>query len=316
MSPKRLALVAAMMAGAGCTLNRSDMRKDPAATILGRLGTSGQVIEPKRCALKVVILPRPLRDKAVEQAVWASADEQTIAPEVRRVLQANGLRVGIITGGLPAEVEGAINAPPPNKVAPAEFNLPDGANTLVTLNEPTAVASLLWSRDGHVFGKDYKDASGWFRVTANHDGPTGVALRIVPEIHHGPVLHRYDALPNNAGALNSMQFMLKDGQQEETLRELAASLTLQPGQAAVIGCDPDRRGSLGSFLFTQPENNSDRLIQKVVIIWASRTNLGEPGSQPKPPDRLVPVDAPDLSGPITRDKGVGPKGKKDIDLRS
>ena len=62
--------------------------------------------------------------------------------------------------------------------------------------------------------------------------------------------------------MNPMQFSLKDGQQEETFRELAAAFTLQPGQVAVIGHDPDRRGSLGAFLFTRPEPNSDRLTQQ------------------------------------------------------
>jgi len=320
MSPKRLAFVAAMTAVAGCTLNRTDPRtKDPASTILGRVGGGGEVIEPKRCALKVVILPRPLRDKAVHDALWGTADEQAVAPEARQVLQANGLRVGILTGGLPPEVEAAVNAPPPNKVAPAEFNLPDGEPTMVSLSEPAPQASLLLNRDGRVFGKDYKEASGWFRVTAAREGATGVSLRFVPEIRHGPVLRRYDSLPTNAGTFNAMQFMLKDGQQEETLRELASTLTLQPGQVAVIGCDPDRRGSLGSFLFTQAEGNSDRLIQKVLLVWATRSNPGEPGSQPNPPTSLVPVEPPDLPAPAHKSGGEGdkPKGeKKDEALKS
>jgi hypothetical protein len=291
MSRKTLVLVVATMAVAGCTLNRTDVRREMSA--LGRLGGSGQVIQPKRCALTVIILPRPLRDRAVNEAVWGLADEQSVPPQARAVLQANGMRIGVLTGTLPSELESAINAPPPHKVDPAEFNLPDGDNTLISLSQPIATASLLLNRDGHAFGKDYHEASGWFRVTASHDGPSGVALRFVPEIHHGPVLRRWDADPTT-NTLNSMQFLVKDGQQEETLRELAATLTLQPGQTAVIGCDPDRRGSLGAFLFTQPESNSDRLTQKVLIVRASRTNLGEPGSQPASPSRLVPVEPPDL----------------------
>jgi hypothetical protein len=295
MNPKLVVLVSVLTAVAGCSQTRPDARPDAGqglGALLGREG-GGQVIEPKRCALKVLILPRPLHDKAVETAVWSAADEQVLAPETRRVLQANGLRVGVITGGLPADVETAVNAPPPDRIDPAEFNLPDGDNTLVSLIESAPQASLLLNRDGRAFGRDYKDASGWFRVTATQDGATGVALRFVPEVHHGPVQRRFDSLPNGGGnALNPMQFMVKDGQQEETLRDLAATLTLQPGQVAAIGCDPDRRGSLGYFLFTQPEANSDRLIQKVVLVWASRNASTEPGSQPKPSSRLFPVEPP------------------------
>lgn len=302
MTRKTLALVAAAAAVAGCTPKNAEVRPGAASAVLERIGGGGRVIEPNRCALRVVILPRPLRDRMVNEAVWATADSQVVDPAARRALEANGLRVGLVTGGLPAEVEAALAAPPPHKVDPAEFNLPDGASTLVSLTDANPVATVLMNRDGVVSGKDYKEASGWLRITAAHDGPAGVGLRFVPEIHHGPVQRRFDAMPNGAGPMNAMQFAVKDGQQEETLRDLAAALTLQPGQVAVVGCDPDRRGSLGAFLLTQPEANSDRLTQKVLLVWASRTNRGEPGSHPKPPARLVPVEPFDPPGSARKDE--------------
>ena len=87
--------------------------------------------------------------------------------------------------------------------------------------------------------------------------------------------------------------MLKDGQQEDTLRELAATLTLEPGQVAVIGCRPDRPRSLGAFLFTQPEPNSDRLLQKLVLIWAAREQPRHwRGPRTGAPADLEPVEPP------------------------
>jgi hypothetical protein len=295
--PKTLTLVAvALAAVAGCTLNQAVLRKS-GEEFLGQVGGNGQVIEPKRCLLTVVMLPRPIDDKAVNEAVWSVADEQSVPVDVRRVLEANGLRMGVLTGGMPAEVETALNAPPPNKIDPARFDQPEGTPALLSLAEITPTASLLLNRDGQALGKDYTDASGWLRVTATHAGTTGVALRMVPEIHHGPVTRRYDALPNNGGTINPIQFMPKDGQQEDSLRELTASLTLQPGQVAAIGCIPGRKGSLGAFLFTRPETNSDRLIQKVVFIRAGRTNVGLPGSKPDARPDLVPEEPPDMPAP-------------------
>ena len=234
MNGKSLTLVLAMMAVAGCTLNRTGLRRETFLPwIIG--GSDGQIIEPKRCKLQVAIVSRPMRDEAINGTVWSVVDEQTIPPETRRMLEANGLRVGLITGDLPAEVEAILKAPPPHKVEPAQFHLPDGDHTLISLCESTPQASLLLSRQGRAFGKDYSDASGWLRVTASFEGATDVKLRLVPEIHHGPVQHVFGAVPN-PGTYSPQQFMLKDGQQEETLRELAATLTLQPGQVAVIGC--------------------------------------------------------------------------------
>src|SRR5690349_15138763 len=94
---KALAALAAAAAVAGCTLNRAGVRRGE--SLLGQFGGNGnaRVIEPKRCLLTVVTLPRPLHDKAVNERLWGAADEQVVAPEVRRALEANGLRLGLLT---------------------------------------------------------------------------------------------------------------------------------------------------------------------------------------------------------------------------
>jgi hypothetical protein len=292
MSPKTLTLVLATTAVAGCTLHRSDVREDG---LLPPLGGAGKVIQPKVCALRVATLSRPLRDDSINGAVWSVADEQMIAPLARRALEANGLRIGLITGDLPAAVEAVLKAPPPHKVDPAQVVLPDGENSLISTNAPLPQASLLLSLGTTAEGRDYKEASGFFRVTAHQEGAHGVVLRLVPEIHHGPFQNTFGAVPN-PGPLTPKEFTIHKGQKEETLGDLAVTLTLEPNQVAVIGCRAESARSLGSFLFTQTEANSDRLAQKLLLIWASRTNLGEPaGARPKALPDLEPIDPPDTS---------------------
>jgi hypothetical protein len=287
MNRKTLALVMAMLAVAGCTLNRAELRRET----LYKIGGNGQVIEPKRCLLQVAILSRPLRDKDLN-SVWGAADVQVIPTETQRALEVNGVRIGLITGDLPAEVDAILKAPPPNKIEPARFDQPDGLPAMVSLGESTPTASLFFNLKDRAFGKDYQDASGWIRVTPTQDGVSSVSLRFVPEIHHGPIQNTYSSLPN-AGAYAPQQFMLKNSQQEETLRDLAATVTLQSGQVVVLGGPSEHDRSLGSFLFTQPEGNSDRLMQKIVLIWASRDSLAGTGAASGVPNGLVPVDPPD-----------------------
>jgi hypothetical protein len=293
---KTLVAIVGAAAVAGCTLTRSDVRQDSIFPRMGLGNSGGQVVEPKWCTLTVTIVSKPIHDKVVNEVVWTAADEQIVGSEARRGLEANGLRVGVIEGSLPSELEKVLNAPPPDKVEPAEFHFPEGSNALVALADSTPQATLLMNRDGRASGKDYEHATGWCRVTANHSGATGVGLKIVPEIHHGPIVRKYDATQANAASLNPMTFTVKDGQAEETLRDLAASLTLQPGQTAVLGANPDRPGSLGAFLFTHTEANSNRLLQRVVLLRAGRSNVGIPGSMPTPTNhpRLLPVDPPEL----------------------
>jgi hypothetical protein len=289
MSLKKIsALVFSLMAVVGCSLNRPNEPRP--SSVIDRVGGGGQIIEPKRCLLTVAILSRPLHDEAINSALWGVADEQGVAPAARRALQDNGLRLGLITGDLPVAVDAVFKAPPPHKVNPAKYLIADGQNTLIAVGMATPQVSLLLNDMDRTHGKDYTDASGYLRMTARFEGPTAVALRFVPEIHHGPIRNTFGAAPD-AGVTSPHQFTMKNGQEEDTLRELAAGLTLQPDQIAVIGCLPDRPRSLGAFLFTQPEANSDRLLQKVVLVWAARNQTGTPDGADASP-QLTPVEPP------------------------
>ena len=237
--------------------------------------------------LRVAIVNRPFRDPAINEVVWKAADEQAIAPEARRALEVNGLRIGQITGELPPELEAVLEAPPPHKVEPATFLLDDGDQTLISISEAVDQVSLLLNRENRPSGKDYQSASGFFRVTATHDGTSGVSLRFTPEIHHGPVQRSYQAMANVA-PYAPQQFKINDGQQEETLKDLAATLSLEPGQVVVVGCRPEQERSLGSFLFLQSDTHGDQRRQKLILMWASRNQLGSIGEKPTRTDRPVP----------------------------
>ena len=296
MSPTRAAIdsaAAALMLGgllglAGCNPHRDQLRPD---ALFGRIGgQTGQIIEPRKCMLRVAILNRPFRDPAINEAVWRAADEQAIAPEARRALEVNGLRMGQITGELPPELEAVLDAPPPHKVEPATFLLDDGDQTLISISESVDQVSLLLNRDNHPSGKDYHAASGFFRVTAAQDGTIGVSLRFTPEIHHGPVQRSYQAMAN-AAPYDPQQFKINDGQQEESLKDLAATLSLEPGQMVVVGCRPEQERSLGTFLFLQSDTHADERRQKLILIWAGRNQIGALGTKPARTDRPTPSGA-------------------------
>jgi hypothetical protein len=295
MNPKTVALAMATMAVVGCTPTRLGLRRDD-HTVLPALGqgtsAKGQLIAPKRCDLRVAVLSRPLNDDAINKTLWSVADEQVLTAQVRQTLESNGLRVGLVSGTLPPEVDAILHAPPPHKVEPSLVNIPSGDSTLFCACPGAPKVSLIVNRDGHPIGKDFTDAKGLIRVTASYDGSSGVALRFVPEIHHGPIQHRWtpDASTN---PFSVPELMVKDGQQEDSLRELAATVSLQPGQLVVVGCEPDRSSSLGHFLLTEAEANSDRMFQKVLLIWASQGSTeasASPATSPETPARRGPTD--------------------------
>lgn len=255
---------------AGCNPHKDQLRPDG---LFGRIGNkSGEIIEAKRCMLRVVILNRPFRDSVINEVVWKAADEQAIAPEQRQALQANGLRIGRITGDLPSELEAVLDAPPPNKVEPASFVVEQDLQANISVCDSVDQVSLLLNRDRRVFGKDYKSASGYYRVTPRHHASDSVSMRITPEIHFGPIQQSYQ--PLQATPYTPQDFQIASGQQEETLRDLAADVVLDPGQVAVLGCIPEQERSLGSFLFTQSDPHNDQRRQRLVLIWATRNLVG------------------------------------------
>src|SRR5580658_8129417 len=105
--------VAGLLVVAGCALDKNG---DPPESVFTRVGgQNGQLIEPKRCMLKVVILSRPFADPAINEVVWRVADEQVLAPAERRAWESNGLRAGRIAGEFPVELETILKDTAPGK---------------------------------------------------------------------------------------------------------------------------------------------------------------------------------------------------------
>jgi hypothetical protein len=267
-----LAASVSLLIVVGCALDKNGVQ--PGKTF-GRVGGhAGEMMEPKRCLLKVAIISRPFGEPAINEIVWKAADEQIIPARERHAWEVNGLRVGRIIGELPLELEAIMNdTTSHHKVNPTNFFVESGDPTLIKISDPVEEATVLVNRDNRPFGNDRKDVSGYFRATAQHEGASNVALRLVPEVHFGPIKRTFQTVPN-AAAIGAQQFQINNGQEEDTFRELSTSLTLEPGQIAVLGCRPEVKRGLGTLFFTQSVANSDQRMQKLILIWASRNMQG------------------------------------------
>lgn len=304
-----------LVACSGCSLTKPEPNAEgsaagPTSNPLARLGRQaselGQLIAPSRNALKIMIASRPVEDPALGDALWQVVDEQAIDSEVRRKLEANGLRFGVVDGHLPTEVEKLLDPenPPTERIDPVVYAQPDGVAYPIGAGPTTPAerVTLFLNKGGSAVGRDYEQARGVFRVTATQQPgePGTVKLRVVPEIHHGPIARRVGA-DTQAGPFDPQQFVYHDGQEEESLRELAATVSLQPDQVLVLGCWPEKTGSLGHFLLMEPEPGSDRMLRKVIFIWASSTSGSSiPWIEPvTPPKQLQPIDPEELDSKLS-----------------
>lgn len=112
----------------GCTLTKSSLRN---AQFKDVAGLAGPVLQPKRSLMTFAILTRPARDAAIDQTIWSVADEQVVPNDLRASLQANGFRVGVVTGDLPVEVEKMLSTRAPTE-------------SIRTRSKPPTAASLRW----------------------------------------------------------------------------------------------------------------------------------------------------------------------------
>ena len=180
-----------------------------------------------------------------------------------------------------------------------------GEQTLISISESVEQASLLLNLDNHVFGQDFNAASGFFRTTVQHEGAHSISLRFVPEIHHGPIQRTYQPLPNaSADAPSNSRSMT--GSRKRRSATCLSHLVVEPGQVVAIGCRPEQKRSLGSFLFTQAVAHSDQRIQKLILIWASRNmdgiieKVSTANDRPKPFKRTSVSKSSTLGKPSSR----------------
>jgi hypothetical protein len=273
----------------GCTLTGppGSRLKDSASTpVIG----GGDAIGAKRIVLRMMVAARPRGDVGLGETLWNVADEQALEPEARRVLQANGFRFGRVSGELPKEVQDVLSAPPPRKIDAQTIILPFETSTLLDPGTvQNADLTLMLGQKDKVVGKNYGSARGFIRVTASFEGEDGVALRLVPELHHGPVQKGWSVAPG-ATSITPGQIIAREGQKEESFRDLAASLVLRPGQVAVLGGRHEKRGSFGDFLFGSSEKDGDQPLEKVIFLWAGRSDAQSADLGPLPLPGMTPID--------------------------
>ena len=225
---------------------------------------------PRRVGMKIATIAAPLRDKAIDQAIWHTTDEQIFSEELRNSLKNNGLRIGLLRSSLPAEIEELMQHGgfAGQKVEPLVVNQPVSEPTKIATTEKTSETSLLIDTGSKVQGKTYRDVTGYLRITASIDDQKGVVLKTTPELHHGEMKAKFANAGNVENAFEPAQMTLKTMQEEEVFKDLAANVRVEPGQCLVIGLDPSRESGLGWFLLTKPPETDKETQQKLILVWA------------------------------------------------
>jgi len=249
-------------------------------------------------SMEVFIVRLAPHQNELLQQLWQEVDEQSLPPQLRRELFAQGFRVGIL-GNLLSPVlaqlltisaDGRVDVPwgEVHEMSAASaareptvtrnmLNLLPAMRALVKVfDAPLPALTLLREENGMILGQTYREAIGLLCVsaTANRDG--SAQIQIVPELEHGVSELR----------VRSVQAIVthETSRPRYVFESLTVSQRLLPGQWLILGTTtPDSAGA-GKTFFVRRNSG---LEQRLVAIRLVHATLA---AAPTPPPQTAPSE--------------------------
>jgi len=285
LSPSaRLLLFACVLSTAGCAWLAPDA-KNSAATIL-----QPTQMAPGAAVIEVFSIHLPPGDPELVSRIWAEVDEQHFAIEVRRKLEKDGFRAGVLAGQIPPELSKLLDLKgtpvaggevqqvkiadllTPSRVTLQHLQAHAGQRYEIAASGVIAKMPVLVSESGEIRGLTYEQAQGIFALHVDPQPDSRVKFELVPEIHHG-------ANRQNVVADQTI-FRLETGRRKRAFEELKLTAVLGPGAMLLLGSQPNRQGSLGHYFFLESDGRDDRLDEKLILVRLCQTqhnDLVSPG---------------------------------------
>ena len=286
-----LAVCLVLLIAGGC---RAGLRTDAAAESATAGVFDRPRTTPKTIQLELVFVRFEEHDPLFCDELWGLADEQVFDDALRRRLQANGLRAGVVTAQLPPQLADRFLPPASETGETLPAALPDnpalvrhmlrllpgrGSDVMTATGLRELV---LLAHDGDSLrGTTYRDASPLFALRAWPAADGRVRLQLSPTIKHGPVERSWVG--------EDGMFRLEAGQRRDSLDGLDFEATVPTGSMVIVGCVGDPASSAGDAFFR--DRAGSRAGQRLLAI---RPLMHAPLVDPR---FTTPVVEPDGGGP-------------------
>jgi len=250
-------------------------------------------MSPDSVILEIAFVRLAPKQDQLDEEFWADVDEQHIETEVRRRLNQNGIRCGLLGSNLPAGLSKLLQSS--SNATAGDFQQQDSKTDsvsvknrrlqsragrrgeIVTSTHNDKIDSLLVI-DGELTGRSYPQGQCKLAIITLPQGDGHVRLMLTPEIHFGSVEQRWGA---EEGA-----FRYEVGRQREVFQMLNIPATLSPGQTLMISCTSQCKG-LGSQFFMEKTNGEPH--KKLLLIRLAQTQYDDLFS---PEDTREPLVTP------------------------
>ena len=229
-------------------------------------------MNPGSCAVEIFFVRFPVGSPVGNEDLWREVDESRVPAETRQLLWANGLRVGVVGTALTPAVVSLLGLkgseetdkqdfPPVSladnlTVAKRHLQLPPRDRREVLLGPIAEELTLFVAEKRGVRGRTFEQGQPVLALMWSPLSHGRICLQVTPEVTFGQPQTRYSAIEGH--------FRLDVVRPRESFLDLQVAVPLNPGEMLVVGCSPDRPGTLGYQFFVQETD------QKVVIFRPSQ----------------------------------------------
>jgi hypothetical protein len=281
MSPLRAGLLISitvmLVPLAACSLVKPrwtmDAQEKPALLEKARMARDSVVLEV------MFIHVAPHHNQAVSH-LWENLDETHLPIELRRHLDANGIRCGLIGGSFPESLvvlmeadrnttdleqrSGNVLLQSANRIQRMQFRSGQPGRIVVSpsIHEQLSVFLV----DGNYMqGKTYKQAQCLLGLRTYPLGDGRIRLEVVPEIHHGQARSQF---VGQNGA-----WLLKSDREVERFDQLEIIHVLSPGQSLLLSSSSTSHGMGGSFFRDTAALTETSIIVLIRLAQTQRDDL-------------------------------------------
>jgi hypothetical protein len=271
MSWRLVGLVTVVLSAAGCA-RWVAKPKEPSKLPPARLSPDAVVLDVAKVKL-------PAADIDAYDEMWTAADEQPLAPELRRDLATNGLRAGVVGQELPATLRERLDArqnvleersedvsasDPEVGANKRHLQVRTGRRAKILTSKTYPTLAVLLGEGGKVRGHQLQQAQCLLAIKAYPQGDGRVKLELTPEIEYGELKSQW------VGSQGSL--MQRVGRERLVLDRLRLEARLAPGQWLVLSTTSDIKG-LGEYFFSETAGGT--VERTVLLVRLAQTQLDD-----------------------------------------
>lgn len=245
---------------------------------------------PGSAVVEVFSVRLPPGEPELNSRIWDEVDEQHFPSEVRRKLEKNGFRAGILAGQIPPSLARLLDLKDkpiasgefqqvkiadmatPVRVSSQHLQTRAGQRYEIAASGVIEKMPVLVSDRGEIRGQVYEQAQGIFALSVDPQPDGRVQLELVPEIHHGQNRQHWVG--------DQSFFRLETGRPKRAFEDLKLTALMGPGAMLLLGSQPNRQGSLGHYFFLAGNGSDERPDQKLILVRLCQTqhdDLVSPG---------------------------------------